>query len=154
MEVSARPSPSPDRGLKLLRSRGKDSPSTMSLSTSSPGRDDSASFKSGKRSSIDRGIDKLADKFSRTSSDLEGANGHDSSRLSRLIPSRSRKSKSKKNKSFLHFSPTRDGQGSAGLLSARNSRLNLQSENTSQDSLAKSRSGASSLLTDDSDPDA
>lgn len=142
-------SPSPDRGIsRLLRKRGgADSPNS-SLAPS-----DSFSEQGGLRGSIDRGIDKLRDKR-RGSTDVDKSLNEESStarRLSKILPKKSRRRK--QHEADEDSEQHGDNVSGLGLSVQNNSRLNLQSNNTSTDSLEQERSGGSSLLIEDSDPE-
>lgn len=136
------PERAPARLLKTnsVKSDGLGSP-VASLAPS-----DIASESGGIRKSFDRGLEKLKDRRRDSTDRDDAASSRSSSRrsgLSKLVPKRSLRRKKKK-----------DGDGDSMLgVPKGSSKLQLQSHNASVDSLGIARSPASSLLTDDSEPD-
>ena len=141
-------SPSPDRGIsRLLRKKGGAESPSSSLAPS-----DSFSEQGGIRRSFDRGMDKLKEKR-RGSADVDGTRSEESSttrRLSKLLPKKSRRRK--KNDADDDTDNVGEING-LGLSVQDSSKLNLQSYNASSDSLGQDRSGGSSLVIEDSEPE-
>lgn len=157
MDNHLRPSPSPERGLQhIFRSRSKkggDGPnsSTTSLHSDAPANGE----RGGLRASVDRSIDKLKDKV-RDSSDVERTSSIDSGhrKMSKLIPKRPKRKKKAVDDGSSNFGKLNGSRGDVSLSVPQrdnNSKFNLPSRNPSTESFSKS--GGSSLLTEDSDPE-
>lgn len=156
MDNHLRPSPSPERGLQhIFRSRSKKGGEGANSSTTSLHSDvPSNSERGGLRASVDRSIDKLKDKI-RDGNDVERTSSIDSGRkMSKLVPKRPKRKK-KGDDGGSKFNDLYGSKGDISLgvpPSENNNKLNLPSRNASTESLSKS--GGSSLLTEDSDPEA
>ncbi|KAI9723565.1 MAG: hypothetical protein M1828_004161 [Chrysothrix sp. TS-e1954] len=152
---SPRSPASPDRSFhQLLPSRskkgGKVSPSRASLAESDAGE------RLGLRSSIGSSIDKLKD-IRRGSSDSDRRESGDSGgkkRLSRLVKKGGSRSRSKHKSRSPDKTGAVDAGPGLGLLGEDNSKLNIHSINASTESFGRqNKSGGSSLLTEDSEPE-
>lgn len=145
---------SPERSLTnlLRRSSRKDSKRSSSISIAS---EDGASHE---QSRFKMSLDRLREKTTRSSHDVERSSSQDSGRFKKLIRSGSRR----KGHSV---EPEQSPDVAGGLLGRRGrklraaQRLGVQDHDSrlhvgaSAESLGLSPSGASSLLTEDSDPD-
>lgn len=161
--------PSPEKGLASIIRRGSKRNSNTSSLVSL------ASEETGvhqRRNSLRAGLDKLKDTTSRrVSSDLEARHGESPNRLSRLLRARPGRKPSGSDQILDYEDSTTEQRGitkrgspSAGkslmhsdsntlrVMNNDGGKLNLA--NASTESFGANRSAASSLLTEDSDPDA
>lgn len=155
-ELSPRPSPSPDRRFARILKPTKSRQSDVDSSTGSLAPTESTSEQSGLRKSIDKGITHLKERARKDSDSKDksrrGSNTDSRRKLSRLVPKRSRRKlrDADDDSESENSLSVGDGDGNGAVLENR-PKLNLPSNNASNESFG--RSAASSLLTEDSDPE-
>ena len=166
-ELSPRQSPSPDRRLSRILKPTKSRQSDAESSSGSLGLTEPATEQSSLRKSIDKGLTSLKEKAGRRDSETKekssrrGSISESRRKLSRLVPKRSRrKLRGRDNENNNNDSGSEDsvsvadaagGLGASAAGENDGSKLNLPSNNASIESFGKS--AASSLLTEDSDPE-
>ncbi|KAI9665133.1 MAG: hypothetical protein M1831_002143 [Alyxoria varia] len=156
---SAGASPSPERRLSNAFSR-RERRNEIESSTSSLVGSEALNVpeRGGFRASVDRGLDRFKDKTRSNSNDTERRSSRDSpNRLSNIISKTSKRRKKGKaydddNNNLNGSEADLDSSGgdNLGVPASNDSKLHLQSVNASTDSLARDRSGGSSILTEDS----